>query len=81
MLQKITSPFLSSEVILINITNNNYGDYMKICKQDCIYQNNGICYKEKIAPINNNSICADFIEKSENNINSFPDILNRNDFN
>lgn len=65
----------------MDLSNNNYGDNMKICKSNCIYQSDGICYKEKIAPIDNNSKCADFVEKLENNINSFPDIFNGDNFN
>lgn len=80
-LQNKTSQYTNCEVIFMDLSNNNYGDNMKICKSNCIYQSDGICYKEKIAPIDNNSKCADFVEKSENNINSFPDIFNGDNFN
>lgn len=80
-LQNKTSQYTNCEVIFMDLSNNNYGDNMKICKSNCIYQSDGICYKEKIAPIDNNSKCADFVEKLENNINSFPDIFNGDNFN
>ena len=54
---------------------------MKICKSNCIYQQDGICYKEKMAPIDNHAQCTEFIEKLENNVNGFPDIFNRDNFN
>lgn len=54
---------------------------MKICKSNCIYQQDGICYKEKMAPIDNYAQCTEFIEKLENNVNGFPDIFNRDNFN
>ena len=68
--------------ILMNYSNNIIGDYMILCKCDCIYQSEGVCLKEKISPNGNNSqICPSFIDKSKNGFDSFPDIFNGNYFN
>ncbi len=52
---------------------------MKLCKKDCPFQSDGICYREKICPSGNGSSkCVAFLRRSKNGGNGFSYVFTKN---